>query len=134
MSSQKLSHLKTRDVGRHYEQQACRYLKKQGLRLIAQNYYGRQGEIDLIMQDQQLIVFVEVRYRSRPEQVHPLETVTPKKQLAIQRTAMQFLQQSNWQNYQPRFDVVAIINSPANNIAQRLMKPKTTIEWLQNAF
>ena len=134
MVSNQFNKPKTRDIGQYYEQQACRFLKRQGLQLIEQNYYGRQGEIDLIMQDQQIIVFVEVRYRSRSEQVHPFETITPKKQLAIQRTAMQFLQQSIWQHHQPRFDVIAMTDSSTKHTLPQILRPKVNIEWLPNAF
>jgi putative endonuclease len=42
------------------EKLAKRYLKKQGYRHLVNNYATKQGEIDLIMQDEQTIVFVEV--------------------------------------------------------------------------
>ena len=47
--------------GETAEQQACDYLKKQGLKLIARNFRCKQGELDLIMQDKQTLVIVEVR-------------------------------------------------------------------------
>ena len=45
---------------------AARFLQRQGLRLLAQNYRCRVGEIDLIMQDGVTLVFIEVRMRSNP--------------------------------------------------------------------
>jgi putative endonuclease len=51
-------------LGRQAEAKAADYLKQQGLKLICQNYRCRSGEIDLVMQDQQELVFVEVKYRS----------------------------------------------------------------------
>jgi putative endonuclease len=52
-------------LGRQAESRAAEYLKKQGLQLLCQNYRCRSGEIDLVMQDQQELVFVEVKYRSK---------------------------------------------------------------------
>ncbi|WP_292746923.1 YraN family protein, partial [Methylophaga sp. UBA3191] len=49
--------------GKQAEQLACNYLEKQGLKLVQRNFYCRRGEIDLIMQDGQTLVFIEVRYR-----------------------------------------------------------------------
>ena len=46
------------------EQQACTYLRKQGLRWIESNYHCRWGEIDLIMWEANYLVFVEVRARA----------------------------------------------------------------------
>jgi putative endonuclease len=43
---------------------AQKYLTQHGLKLIEQNYHSRYGEIDLIMQDQSTLVFIEVRQRS----------------------------------------------------------------------
>lgn len=49
--------------GARYEQQARRYLERKGLRFVAANVHVRGGEIDLIMKQRQVIVFVEVRFR-----------------------------------------------------------------------
>jgi len=50
--------------GAQAEQLAAQYLQQQGLKLIAQNYRGRFGEIDLIMHDGATLVFVEVKFRT----------------------------------------------------------------------
>ncbi len=50
--------------GREAEDRACDYLQTQGLQLLARNYRSKRGEIDLILQDKDSLVFVEVRYRS----------------------------------------------------------------------
>ncbi|MCP3669207.1 MAG: YraN family protein, partial [Gammaproteobacteria bacterium] len=53
----------TRKIGTEAEDLALEYLKQQGLTLLNRNYHCRRGEIDLIMQDGNFLVFVEVRYR-----------------------------------------------------------------------
>ncbi|MGD8936565.1 MAG: YraN family protein, partial [Thiogranum sp.] len=49
-------------TGDSAEQLACRYLQTQGLKLLQRNFYCRGGEIDLVMQHGDSLVFVEVRY------------------------------------------------------------------------
>lgn len=121
--------VKTRDIGQHYEKLAGRYLKRNGYQLVQRNFHSRYGEIDLIMRNHQFIVFVEVRYRSQPDQVHPLETITPRKQKAIQQTAQSFLQRSEWSVLQPRFDVIGITPS------RRLISLNPVhVDWIKNAF
>ena len=54
-----------RKIGTAYEQEAVLFLKQKGYRIIARNYYCKQGEIDIIAVDQNYLVFVEVKYRSK---------------------------------------------------------------------
>ncbi len=88
---------------------ACRYLKRQGLTLIQRRYSTRFGEIDLIMRDAHVIVFVEVRYRSSRKHGGALLSVDRAKQEKLARTASQYLQAMDPHHQQEtRFDVVAI--------------------------
>ena len=64
-----------RDKGQQIEQQVSRYLQKQGLRLIEQNYQCRGGEIDLIMKEKNTLVFVEVRFRKNARFGSALESI-----------------------------------------------------------
>ena len=57
MSSHRLQGKKAEDV-------ACSFLQRNGLSLVERNYHCRYGEIDLIMHDDDTLVFVEVRYRN----------------------------------------------------------------------
>ncbi|HJX17417.1 MAG TPA: YraN family protein, partial [Acidiferrobacterales bacterium] len=49
--------------GAQAEALACAHLERAGLRLLTRNYRCPQGEIDLVMDDRDTLVFVEVRYR-----------------------------------------------------------------------
>ena len=49
----------TRKIGKTIEDKVCYYLQKQGLKLLKQNFSCRMGEIDLIMQDKNELVFIE---------------------------------------------------------------------------
>ena len=52
-----------RKLGYSAEKQAQRWLEQQGCRLVAHNFYCRYGEIDLIMQQDSILLFIEVRFR-----------------------------------------------------------------------
>ena len=100
-------------------------LQEQHLRLLAQNFRTRQGEIDLILTDEIFLVFVEVRYRSSNYFGRPEETVNFKKQTRIRRTAEYFLSRYPNPNQQPcRFDVFSV--------SGRRETPKR--KWIRNAF
>lgn len=107
--------------GKHAEQQARYYLQRQGLIFIMENYYCRQGEIDLIMQDADQLVFVEVKYRKTSIYGSGAEFVTPQKQRKIIYTARHYLHQHKLtEQYSSRFDIVSI--EPAS------------IQWIKSAF
>lgn len=117
---------KTSEIGSNAEGIAAEYLKKQGLILIASNYHSRMGEVDLIMQEDETVVFVEVRYRTSKKYGEAVETITYTKQNKIIKTAERFLQEKKWnERYPCRFDVVTIEPSHGEG---------TSINWLKNAF
>ena len=94
--------------GKDAEQHALLYLSKQKLRLIEQNFNCRFGEIDLIMQDGECIVFIEVRLRTHAEFGGAAASVTITKQRKIIKTAQLYLNQHpRLQNKNCRFDVIA---------------------------
>ena len=106
---------------RHYsEDLALKYLKRRGLKLLMRNYSSRYGEIDLIMQDNDTLVFVEVRYRKHDDYGGAVGSVDYYKQSRIANTAASYLQAYSWDG-PCRFDIVAI---------QGKAKP----QWIINAF
>jgi len=113
--------------GKAAEEIACNHLQQNGLKLIDKNFYSRYGEVDLIMQDQDTLVFIEVRYRKNLDYGGALESVTPSKQKKIQTTALYYMQKKG-DAYNSRFDVVALTGNDINN------QNKLSIEWIQNAF
>lgn len=113
-----------KEKGQQIEKQVAKHLQKQGMRLITRNYHCLGGEIDLIMQDRETLVFIEVRYRQSARFGSALESVNKTKQSRIIHTAEHYLQQSR-DGYQAcRFDVVAV--SPAKTGYQ--------FDWVKNAF
>jgi putative endonuclease len=108
--------------GQYYEQQARCFLEQQGLFFVCANYRCRQGEIDLIMQEHETLVFVEVRYRASRDYGGALASVTPAKQHKIRHTARYFLlnKQINEAHQACRFDIVSYDDGQRS--------------WLKNAF
>ncbi|MCX8014420.1 MAG: YraN family protein [candidate division WOR-3 bacterium] len=111
-------------LGQVGEELAVKYLKSIGLKILAQNYRCHLGEIDIIAQDKNTIVFVEVKTRKSNLIVQPFESVGYKKQMKIKSLAEYYLQENNILNYEARFDVLSIVKK--NN--------ETLIEYLPNAF
>jgi putative endonuclease len=109
--------------GKDAELQALQYLQQHGLRLLAQNWLCKRGELDLVMLDGDTVVFVEVRYRKNTQWGGALDSIDERKRQKLVFAAQYFLQsESRWADHPCRFDVVAI----DSNAAQ--------LNWLQNAF
>jgi putative endonuclease len=94
--------------GRQGEQAAEEFLCTQGYRILARNYRVAFGEIDLIVQDRQTLVFVEVRTHSGATFGDPLASVNVRKQRQIAKAALQYLIRNGLMEREARFDVVGI--------------------------
>lgn len=110
------------DQGRAAEERALEFLRQEGLRLLARNYRARGGEIDLVMQQADTLIFVEVRYRRSERFGTAAESVTAAKQRKLLDTAGRFLQERRL-DVPCRFDVVGISGQEASKI-----------EWIKDAF
>jgi putative endonuclease len=110
-------------LGARSEQRACDYLARRGYRILERNATFRVGEVDIVAEDGDTLVFVEVRARSAPDQVHPAATITPRKQQQVVRAAMAYCQKHHVRDRMIRFDVVAVLGPRGDEI-----------ELYQNAF
>ena len=111
--------------GREAEERACRHLMQQGLSLTTSNYRSPFGEIDLVMQEQETLVFVEVRYRARGDFGSAAETVDARKQGRLRATAEHYRQNTPRASKKAcRFDIVAITGDGDNS----------DFRWLRNVF
>ena len=101
----------SRSLGRQGEIMAVRYLQEKGYKLLATNFRTRMGEIDVIVQDGQTLVFVEVKTRRSIRYGWPSEAVTRRKQHKIIVMAYLYLNSLHKNCYEIpiRFDVVEII-------------------------
>ena len=112
-------------IGRSGELRAEGYLIDRGFIPVARNYRCKAGEIDLIMREQETLVFVEVRRRKSAAFGSPLETISLAKQRKIQTAAMHFVTAQKISSHQAlRFDVVGITDDGTSE----------TIDWIRNAF
>lgn len=80
-----------RCVGDTFEERARAHLEQAGLTLVARNYSTRFGELDLVMQDGNTLVFVEVRYRRSTGFGGAAASVTQRKRERLIRAANGFL-------------------------------------------
>ncbi|MDI1300681.1 MAG: YraN family protein [bacterium] len=111
--------------GQAAENAARDFLQAQGFHLVSANYHCRQGEIDLIMQQPSLLVFAEVRFRSRPDFGGAAASVTTRKQQKIIASAGAFLHHHpEFASYNCRFDVLALQKTAG----------QWHVEWLPAAF
>lgn len=136
MVNHNLSNDNTVVIGQSAEMNAQHFLEQNGLRLreknfIAYNAKGKAvGEIDLIMEDCDALVFVEVKMRSDLYSTHGhvLETITRAKQNKIIHTAKYYLLRERLYNSaRCRFDAVGI--TPLKNNPQL-----NEMIWIKNAF
>ncbi|MDX3907890.1 MAG: YraN family protein [Pigmentiphaga sp.] len=95
-------------AGDRAERRALDFLRAAGLQPVARNVACRAGEIDLIMRDGPVLVFVEVRARAGNRYGGAAASVGPAKQVRLVRAARYFLQ-ARWRGPAPpcRFDVLA---------------------------
>jgi putative endonuclease len=97
--------------GNEGERAACLYLTKQGYEVVAKNYnYKNLGEIDVIAQKDDYIVFVEVKRRSSNLYGGPLYAISEKKKRILRKIANYYIltNKLNNSNYTYRFDLIAI--------------------------
>lgn len=120
----RLKPVNRRQQGQNYEQAAADYLRRHGLLLIEQNFQVKAGELDLIMRDNDTLVFVEVKYRHDQRHGHAAETVTRQKQTRLIKAANWWMlkQGLSADHTSFRFDVVAIHDNGRQ------------IDWIKNAI
>jgi putative endonuclease len=90
------------------EATAVQYLQRQGFTILKQNYRYARGEIDIVAEDNNELVFVEVKARHSHLYGMPEEAVTPKKQQQIRTVAEGYLTEHDSNERVCRFDVIAI--------------------------
>ncbi len=106
--------------GQQGEEWAAEYLKQKGLKIIEKNWKCRWGEVDLIAQTGNKIVFVEVKSRQSPEFGSGFEAVNKRKQEKILRSALSYLQKKS-NNSNIHFGVIQV----------NLKEGKNSIEYLE---
>ena len=118
--------MSTKTLGNSGEDSAVEYLQTNGYRIIERNFRVPWGEIDIIAQEGQTIVFVEVKTRTSATYGAPFDAVWGRKQHKIVKVALAYLKKKyNNRDIRARFDVVSIM---------RNAEGKNRIEIIKNAF
>jgi len=102
-------------IGGRGEGLAARFLMEKGYEIVEHNYRYGQAEIDLIVRQKQLLVFVEVKTRRNADYGYPEEFVSARQRAQIIRAADHYIRQHDWQG-NIRFDIIAILTEPALSI------------------
>ena len=87
---------------------AVEFLAQAGFKILGRNYRYDRGEIDIVAEENNELVFVEVKSRHTQAFGTPEDAITPKKESYLKRTAEGYLLQHNLENKACRFDVIAI--------------------------
>lgn len=103
-------------LGRLGEELAARRLESEGYRIVARNYRCSAGEVDLVAQDGDCLVFVEVRTRRGEAWGTPEESVTKKKQARLVAVAESYLAEQEAWDVDWRIDVVAVVVSARGSV------------------
>lgn len=103
------------EKGRQAEESAARFLKSHGYLILERNFRWKGGEIDIIAQKNDLIIFVEVRARSSIDFGTAAETVGNTKREKIRKSAILYIQKKNL-DCPLRFDIIAFDGNSMEHI------------------
>ena len=117
-----------KEIGAEGEDLAVKTLKKSGYRIIQKNYRTRFGEIDIVAEDKDCLVFVEVKRRSTGAYGTSFDAVGNRKKAHIIRTAQYYLKEFKCEDRKTRFDVVGIDDGMAK-IVQHAFVVEDTVKW-----
>lgn len=112
--------MNTKAIGDKGEDLSAAYLQKHGYEILERQYRKLGGEIDIIAQKDDCLVFCEVKARSSLQYGRPAEAVSLRKQQRIIHTATCYLQENNLEDIACRFDVIEIYHKPEGDFLQHL--------------
>ena len=118
-----MSGVSSYSLGRAGEALAADLLIKNGYFIAAKNYRSQLGEIDIIAENRDTVLFVEVKLRKAKAGYFPREAVTLNKRRRILHAAKNYIFRS-----QPRFDIIEIIMNERQDLKD------ADVNWIQNAF
>lgn len=111
--------------GYRAERFVARRMKLRGFKILVRNFVWRGGEIDLIARRGDLLVVMEVRFRSNEDQISAKQTVDQKKQVRIMRGARAYIRRHpELSRCAVRFDVAGVTRK---GLFLRC-------DWVENAF
>lgn len=114
-----------KDLGELGEDLASRFLKEEGLTIIKRNYRCPRGEIDIIAEDADILVFIEVRLRTSGFRGYAEESIVPQKSQRLKRVAEFYLVDRGYADWpRLRFDLIAI----------NWEEERPSIKWIKNCI
>jgi putative endonuclease len=116
------------DLGQLGEKLACDFLRKQGYKIIDQNYRTRGGEIDVIAKEGEMVVFVEVKTRISAEFGYPEEAIDARKQHKLAMTAEAYLAAHQLYEADYRIDAIGIEMERGGQL-KNLRHEKDVVGW-----
>lgn len=117
--------IRSTPLGTFGEEEACRFLRSKGCKILTRNYRARGGEIDIIARHGKCILFVEVKTRASADFAQPWEAVGYKKRQNLKTAAKLYVEENPPDGLEFRFDVISIVIDEGM---------KAEIEWIQAAF
>ena len=99
-------HLQRGELG---ELAAKKHLKRNGLKFLVANFRSPRGEVDLVFQEKDCLVFVEVKTRSSEEWVRPAAAVNKERRQRLSRAALDYLRLLRNPQIKIRFDIVEVL-------------------------
>ena len=115
------------DYGKIGDQLTADYLRRYGFLISKTNYHSRYGEIDIVAQKEDLLLFVEVKTRALYSLVSPSEAVDAPKRRRIRMTALDFIRKTG-ETYRYRFDVCEVTVLPEGT------SPRFRLNYIKGAF
>lgn len=118
-----------RKLGAWGEEQAAKHLQAQGYEILERNWRCRRGEIDLIAQAGEVLVFVEVKTRRGRDFGTPEEAITPSKSKRLLELGQRYLLQHDLEEQEWRIDLVAVELSPDGTLLRCEHLPNIIWAW-----
>ncbi|HWP98462.1 MAG TPA: YraN family protein [Syntrophomonadaceae bacterium] len=109
------------ETGKFGEDLAAAFLRKKGYRIRERNYRTPYGEIDIICQNHQSLIFIEVKTRKTETYGAPYEAVNKKKIDHLKKAASLYLQSLDRPFADIRFDVVSILLQEKGNRIEHIV-------------
>lgn len=96
-------------AGQRGERAARKHLQRLGLKFLTANFRTERGEIDLVMRDEDCLVFIEVKTRSSEEWSRPASAVDGLRRKRLTRAGLDYLQLLKNPPVKVRFDIVEVL-------------------------
>ncbi len=106
-------------LGRYGEELVARYLRDQGMEVVARNWRSEHGEVDIVARDGPCLVVCEVKTRRGTAFGDPVAAVTVAKAMRLRRLARAWLREHGGHPGPVRIDVVGVLLEPGRPPALR---------------